>query len=250
MINREQTQAYYANPAQAESFEEKRFYGAFGEWMIEYDVQFYTRNPQVDYSFCQKILELGCGTGRLTIPFRERFPDRYLCAVDYSHSMLEQLRKKRPNKEIGLEILCNSIESLSLPDQHFDLVFFSRLLMHLEDWRGALAKSCRLSHRYLLLDFPPIASIGGLGKFILDRTRHRQTLKDQHRIFRIGAVRSVLQKNGFQIIALERPLVLPIPLHLKINAISHSTRLESILGGWGVRGLIGAPVYLVAKRIL
>ncbi len=67
-----------------------------------------------------KILELCCGTGRLTIPIAK---DGYnICGVDYTSSMLEQAKIKA--SEVGLEInfIEADIRTLNLQEE-FDFVF-------------------------------------------------------------------------------------------------------------------------------
>jgi SAM-dependent methyltransferase len=67
-----------------------------------------------------RILELCCGTGRLTLPIAK--DGYYICGVDYTSSMLEQAKAKA--SEAGLEIafIEADIRTLNL-QQKFDLIF-------------------------------------------------------------------------------------------------------------------------------
>ncbi len=82
------------------------------------DLQFYKK--WLPKNKDAKILELCCGTGRLTIPIAK---DGYnICGVDYTSSMLEQAKVKAT--EVGLEInfIEADIRTLNLQEK-FDLIF-------------------------------------------------------------------------------------------------------------------------------
>lgn len=84
------------------------------------DLQFYKRwMPQNKDA---RILELCCGTGRLTIPIAE---DGYnISGVDYTFSMLEQAKAKAKASEAGLKIefIEADIRTLDLQNK-YDLIF-------------------------------------------------------------------------------------------------------------------------------
>ena len=67
-----------------------------------------------------KILELCCGTGRLTIPIAK---DGYnICGVDYTLSMLEQAKVKASEVGLGINFIEADIRTLNLQEK-FDLIF-------------------------------------------------------------------------------------------------------------------------------
>jgi ubiquinone/menaquinone biosynthesis C-methylase UbiE len=62
----------------------------------------------IDRIACEKngipdgpILEIGCGTGHLSILLQEKFPDRHLTLVDISEQMIEQCRRRLSNNLPG-----------------------------------------------------------------------------------------------------------------------------------------------------
>jgi SAM-dependent methyltransferase len=67
-----------------------------------------------------KVLELACGTGRLSIPLLRAGVD--LTCVDYSEEMLEVFRKKLEKNHLSCQIANQDMADLSLPDR-FDLIF-------------------------------------------------------------------------------------------------------------------------------
>jgi SAM-dependent methyltransferase len=67
-----------------------------------------------------KVLELACGTGRLSIPLLQAGID--LTCVDYSEEMLEVFRKKLEKNHLSCRIADQDMADLSLTGQ-FDLIF-------------------------------------------------------------------------------------------------------------------------------
>jgi len=66
------------------------------------------------------ILELCCGTGRLTLPIAK---DGYtICGVDYTSSMLEQAKAKASKEGLQIEFIEADIRTLDLPEK-YDLIF-------------------------------------------------------------------------------------------------------------------------------
>ena len=82
------------------------------------DLQFYKK--WLPKNKDAKILELCCGTGRLTIPIAK---DRYnICGVDYTLSMLEQAKVKASEVGLGINFIEADIRTLNLQEK-FDLIF-------------------------------------------------------------------------------------------------------------------------------
>lgn len=82
------------------------------------DLEFYTRwLPQNKDS---RILELCCGTGRLTIPIAK---DGYnISGVDYTASMLERAKEKASQAGLKINFIEADIRTLNLQEK-FDLIF-------------------------------------------------------------------------------------------------------------------------------
>jgi SAM-dependent methyltransferase len=67
-----------------------------------------------------RILELCCGTGRLTLPIAK---DGYtICGVDFTSSMLEQAKVKASEEGLEIEFIEADIRTLDLPEK-YDLIF-------------------------------------------------------------------------------------------------------------------------------
>jgi SAM-dependent methyltransferase len=67
-----------------------------------------------------KVLELACGTGRVSIPLLNAGVN--LSCVDYSPGMLSQFRRKLEASRHCCPIYCQDMAELTLPDR-FDLIF-------------------------------------------------------------------------------------------------------------------------------
>jgi ubiquinone/menaquinone biosynthesis C-methylase UbiE len=79
-----------------------------------------------------QVVDLGCGTGQLSIPLAERGAS--VLAVDVSAQMIERLERKAMQRSLtDLEGLALPIESLALPAQSVDLIVTSYALHHLRD---------------------------------------------------------------------------------------------------------------------
>lgn len=81
----------------------------------------------------KKILEVACGTGRVTIPLVNSGKDVY--ALDYSEAMLDILKEKIENLNIEKEkikLLCQDMRNMKI-DEKFDVILItSNSVNHLE----------------------------------------------------------------------------------------------------------------------
>lgn len=82
------------------------------------DLQFYQR--WLPKNKDAQILELCCGTGRLTIPIAQDGYD--IAGVDFTASMLEKARLKAAEEGLEVEFIEADIRNLELPDK-YDLIF-------------------------------------------------------------------------------------------------------------------------------
>ena len=82
------------------------------------DLQFYKK--QLPTNKDARILELCCGTGRLTIPIAQEGYN--ICGVDYTPSMFEQAQAKAIKAGLEINFIEADIRTLNLQDK-YDLVF-------------------------------------------------------------------------------------------------------------------------------
>ncbi|MGA3154189.1 MAG: methyltransferase domain-containing protein [Streptosporangiaceae bacterium] len=83
-------------------------------------------------SLREQVVDLGCGTGQLSLPLAESGAE--VLAVDVSSAMVEQLREEARRRGLSyLDAAAVPIERLRLPDRSVDLIVSSYALHHLRD---------------------------------------------------------------------------------------------------------------------
>ena len=78
-----------------------------------------------------RILDLGCGTGNLTLRVLEAFPEAEVVALDLSAEILDVCRRQCGTDRVSY--LQQDFYSLDLPDAEFDLVVSSIAIHHVDD---------------------------------------------------------------------------------------------------------------------
>src|SRR5688572_22589468 len=71
----------------------------------------------------ERLIDVGCGTGKLLVKARERWPACSMFGIDPSMPMLELARKKLPDATLLLE----GVETMSVEDGSIDLVISTTL---------------------------------------------------------------------------------------------------------------------------
>jgi ubiquinone/menaquinone biosynthesis C-methylase UbiE len=119
-----------------------------------------------------ELLDLGCGTGRFSIPIAKRL-GYSVVGADLAVEMINIARKKSGSE--GIQWKKENAEALSFADESFDVIFMSHLLDHIKDPLQAL-RECHRVLRY--------------GGVILNRYRSIDDLKkDPEHIFFSGATK-------------------------------------------------------------
>ncbi len=113
----------------------------FGAMVGEYDSLIRRAVPRydemtarlVDYlpSAAASILELGCGTGNLTLKLAARYPDAKLALVDAAPQMLEVARARLGPRPASF--VATTFESMAFEPGSFDLVASTISLHHVQD---------------------------------------------------------------------------------------------------------------------
>jgi len=143
--------------------------GGYDKWAATYD-----RDPnplialeeRVTLEFVgnirgQRVLDLGCGTGRYCVLLAERGAS--VVGIDPSSEMLEHARRKyTPARQF--ELCHGTIEEVSLPSEHFDLVLSALTLGHIPELEPTFAAAVRLlkkGGRMVISDAHPYWPVSG-----------------------------------------------------------------------------------------
>lgn len=113
----ETVQSYY-NRIGAE-YDKDRFGNSYGSYIHKQECSFL--DELIPENPSDHVLDMGCGTGR--------FMARASEGVDFSTGMLEEARKKFPDKQFHEA----TITQTGLPDTAFDKAFSMHVLMHLDE---------------------------------------------------------------------------------------------------------------------
>ncbi|HTN50063.1 MAG TPA: cyclopropane-fatty-acyl-phospholipid synthase family protein [Burkholderiaceae bacterium] len=82
----------------------------------------------------QRILELGCGWGSLTLWMAERYPRARITAVSNSHSQREYIETEARRRGLAnVQVITVNVTELSL-DQRFERVVSVEMFEHLRNW--------------------------------------------------------------------------------------------------------------------
>jgi len=76
-----------------------------------------------------KVLDAGCGTGRLAVKVKERCPDAIVHGLDATEYMVQKARNR--NGFDGIIFIQGLVEDMALFDESYDLMFSSYVFHHL-----------------------------------------------------------------------------------------------------------------------
>lgn len=151
----------------------------------------------------QKILELGCGDGRLLAALK---PSRGV-GVDFSSEMIQRAKQKHP----GLEFILADAHDLSEINETFDVIVLSDLANDLWDVQGVLQQIKPLCHprTRILLNFysrmwqAPLGIARGLNLATSNLYQNWLTRED---------INALLVLAGFETIRTSQEVLIPLPL--------------------------------------
>ena len=88
------------------------------------------------------ILDAGCGTGQISIPLATRGLE--VVGIDVSNAMVSIATSKiKPGQCARYEV--SDVRLIKYSDYTFDAVVFSKLMMHIEDWKNCCRELVRVS---------------------------------------------------------------------------------------------------------
>ena len=84
---------------------------------FENDIKFYY---DIASNVKGKVLELCCGTGRITIPLKEKGID--ILGIDFTKPMLERAKEKAKNKQLQIDFMLEDMRTFNL-NKKFSMIF-------------------------------------------------------------------------------------------------------------------------------
>lgn len=233
----------YADPETARTFDQGRFGGPVGEFIKHAQEQAVFANlPDVSG---WKVIDVGAGTGRFTIPFLKRGAS--VTACDASEHMLQVLHSKIESP--GLQTKIVDAHELPFADKSFDCAVSFRILMHLLDWKKALSELCRVSKDWLIFDFPPKRGFLYFAPFVhLLKKPFSKTLQP-YKVLPVCQVREQLRAQDFEIHAVDHGFFLPITAYRMVGSSGFTKTAEKIFDSMRLTRHFGSPVTIFARRV-
>lgn len=229
----------------AEDYDDDRFSGPFGKWLEKNEVDLYLR---LTANGGKKILDVGAGTGKLTIPFLAQGFE--VVSLDRHGSMLDVAKRKIESIGFKGHFVEGDAQSLNFPDRSFDVVVSSRVFMHLPRWKKAIGEWCRVSRSVVIFDYPRLASFALLDTWIKKIKKLVGKEAYPYHVHLSCQVKKQLRENGFQIIESSNAFFLPIVFYRFMEMPRLAILLENFLKKIGLTALFGSPQTIKAQRIL
>jgi tRNA (cmo5U34)-methyltransferase len=117
--------------------------GYFDSIVAQYDDRMQRGLPRYDEmlaeltrtlpSTANDVLDLGCGTGALSLHLAERYPEAKLTLVDAAPSMLDVARQRLAGVSATVTFVESTFETLDLEERRWDVIAASMSLHHLVD---------------------------------------------------------------------------------------------------------------------
>lgn len=107
----------------------------------------------------ESVLDVGCGTGSLTILARLAVGDKgCVSGIDIAPKMVRTAKGKAAKYGLDIDFRCASITSLPFPDERFDVVISSLMFHHLpvsvkKEGLGEILRVMKRDGRFFLADF-------------------------------------------------------------------------------------------------
>jgi ubiquinone/menaquinone biosynthesis C-methylase UbiE len=151
----------------------------------------------------ESVLDVGCGTGILSVLAKNLVKDGEVIGLDLSQKMLEQAKKKALKYKLDIEFIEGSIDSLPYDAGRFDVVISSLMFHHLpiqvkKDGLKEIYRVLKNGGRFLFYDFARPHYIIGYLFYLLF------VWKDFTRIQLLGKLPGYFRDAGFKNISLKK----------------------------------------------
>lgn len=236
---------YYADAANAQSFDSRRFGGPIGDLVArgQADVLADMLGPVQG----RRIIDVGTGTGRGA--FLLSAAGAHVTGIDASEQMLALAKQRAIDTHAtGVDFQVGDAHQIQFGDRSFDLAVSLRVLMHTPRWRKCIGELCRVASHGVVLDYPSATS-SAVVESVVRKVLHPLGLASEpYRVFFGGQIRRELASHGFRVTSVHRQFVLPIAVHKAIGSRRFTEVSEQWLARLGLLRLVGSPVTVYAER--
>jgi len=236
--------AHYADRDVAEGFDALRFGGPIGRYLLEQQ-ETILREALAPVGG-RLILDVGTGTGRAALGLAAQ--GARVIGLDYSAEMLGVAAARAREHTLAVQFGRADAQALPIATRGVDAAVCLRLLMHVIDWRRAVAELCRVSRSRVVVDFPATSSIAAIESAARRMRAAIGGKTEAYRVMSVTDVRAAFAEHGFRVVDVKRQFVLPIALHKKIGRLGVTRGVEGALASIGLLRAFGSPVTVVAER--
>ena len=191
-----------------------------------------------------RALDVGGAHGQLVDPLRSL--GWSVTVVGSSEECGHKLRVLHGKRDC--EFICSDILHLPFADASFELVTSVRLLSHMEDWQRFLGELCRVSARWVVVDYPSTSGINALTPLLFKVKKRLEGNTRTYRSFSARELNGVLLSHGYRKGAVSKQFVLPMALHRVFGSAVPLRLAESASRAIGLTAVAGSPVLLRADR--
>jgi len=235
---------HYADADVAKGFDDLRFGGPIGQFLLECQEQILT--DALSPLAGRRVLDVGTGTGRAAIGLARA--GAAVVGVDASAEMLQVAAKRAGAAGVRIQFERGDAHALPFGDRTFDAAVSLRVLMHAMDWKACLTELCRVARWRVIVDFPALASFAAVESGVRRVGRSLGRNVEAYRVLAERDVAGTLASCGFRVVSVSRQFVLPIALHKAVGRLAVTHAVERALGSVGLLRLLGSPVTMVAER--
>lgn len=153
MIEKRSSGHLYDAWIQVDETDDPGFFVRFLDASRARQLEFARTNPQMAFAHLalesgMSVLDCGCGTGDMLAIIAQQIVPGEACGGELSHTMLQEARQRIAGTGLtNLRFEQMDVQSLPFPDESFDRVLATQLLVHVPDPRGALHEMCRVTTR-------------------------------------------------------------------------------------------------------
>ncbi len=166
-------------------------------------------------------------------------------------SCFERLHELQAEYPEQLQLVVSSLHSLPFKENTFDAVIAIRLMAHDEKWQVLLREMCRVSNRYVIVDFPPKLSFNVLYPLLFKLKRYIEGPSTRTYIrFSLSQIKAYLEGVGYRVCGSRRELFLPMAFHRALGFAPISRVIERACSLAFLTTIMGSPEVLCAEKYI